>query len=372
MKVYTRRGDAGDTDLFGGPRVGKEDARVEAYGAVDEANAAARRWRRLASRHDGPARASAATSRIASSISAARSPRPTPSAVARARCRCSTADDVDALERHIDALEGELEPLSRFVLPGGTAAAAAFHLARTVCRRAERRCVALHRREPIDAASPRLAEPALRSALRDGARREPPRGRRRRPLARAGALARRWPVPAWTAARRRTSSSTARCAAARAMHALLEPGSEWVGRRALRGRLYDLGAFPGCVEGRAGDWVQGELYRLAVADPAALLDSLDRYEGAPSGAWCARPSRGRRARAGLRLPLRRLRRAADAASRRAIISPRRPRSIQQREQIVARERAARRRAERGVGERALALPAARGCAPRRCSRATSR
>jgi cob(I)alamin adenosyltransferase len=60
------------------------------------------------------------------------------------------AEDVAGLEADIDRLEGELEPLQRFILPGGTAAAAAFHLARTVCRRAERRAVALHHQEPID------------------------------------------------------------------------------------------------------------------------------------------------------------------------------------------------------------------------------
>jgi gamma-glutamylcyclotransferase (GGCT)/AIG2-like uncharacterized protein YtfP len=63
------------------------------------------------------------------------------------------------------------------------------------------------------------------------------------------------------------------------MHALLAPGAEWVGRARMRGRLFDLGHFPGFADGRAGEWVQGELYRLAGADPAALLDSLDRYEG---------------------------------------------------------------------------------------------
>ena len=64
-----------------------------------------------------------------------------------------------------------------------------------------------------------------------------------------------------------------------AMHALLAPGAEWEGSARMRGRLYDLGHFPGFADGRASDWVQGELYRLAGADPAALLDSLDRYEG---------------------------------------------------------------------------------------------
>ena len=61
------------------------------------------------------------------------------------------ADDIEALERHIDALEEELQPLRRFILPGGCHAAAALHVARTVCRRAERRAVALHASEPVDA-----------------------------------------------------------------------------------------------------------------------------------------------------------------------------------------------------------------------------
>jgi gamma-glutamylcyclotransferase (GGCT)/AIG2-like uncharacterized protein YtfP len=63
------------------------------------------------------------------------------------------------------------------------------------------------------------------------------------------------------------------------MHALLEPGTAWIGPARLRGRLYDLGPFPGFADGRSGDWVQGELYRLTGPDPAKLLDSLDRYEG---------------------------------------------------------------------------------------------
>src|SRR5262245_32626376 len=63
-----------------------------------------------------------------------------------------------------------------------------------------------------------------------------------------------------------------------AMHALLAPGAEWVGRARMRGRLYDLGHFPGFADGRIDDWVQGELYRLT-GDSAPLLDSLDRYEG---------------------------------------------------------------------------------------------
>jgi len=151
LKVYTRRGDAGDTDLFGGPRVGKEDARVEAYGAVDEANAAVGAAAALSAHEDVRAICRDVQERLFDLGGTLA----TPDAERRRKSSVPALDaaDVAALERHIDALEGELEPLSRFVLPGGSPAAAAFHLARTVCRRAERRCVALHRREPIDAAS---------------------------------------------------------------------------------------------------------------------------------------------------------------------------------------------------------------------------
>ena len=94
LKIYTKTGDTGSTGLFGGGRVGKDHPRVEAYGDVDELNAAL-----------GLARSSSA----------------------------------------IDACDRELEPLKSFILPGGTPKAAALHVARTICRRAERRVVALQR-----------------------------------------------------------------------------------------------------------------------------------------------------------------------------------------------------------------------------------
>lgn len=151
MKIYTRRGDGGETDLFGGPRVGKDALRVEAYGAVDEANAGL-----------GIAAATSAQEdlqRIAQEIQARLldlgGTLATPDAERRAKSRVPEVvlEDVQTLEGHIDALESELSPLRRFVLPGGSPAAAAFHGARTVCRRAERRLVALSREEPVDPAS---------------------------------------------------------------------------------------------------------------------------------------------------------------------------------------------------------------------------
>jgi cob(I)alamin adenosyltransferase len=82
------------------------------------------------------------------------SPAETPAG--KAPASATQAADVSGLEGHIDALEVELEPLKRFVLPGGSAASAAIHVARTVCRRAERRVLALHRVEPLDAVALRF------------------------------------------------------------------------------------------------------------------------------------------------------------------------------------------------------------------------
>jgi cob(I)alamin adenosyltransferase len=147
VKIYTRRGDGGETDLLGGGRVGKEDRRVEAYGAVDELNACL-----------GACAAATAQADVAELVRAIQTAlfalgaylaSPDDARRARAAIPGVEAAQVEALEKRIDAFEAELEPLRRFILPGGTAAAAAFHVARTVCRRAERRAVALHRDAPL-------------------------------------------------------------------------------------------------------------------------------------------------------------------------------------------------------------------------------
>lgn len=142
MRIYTRTGDDGDTGLFGGGRVSKDDPRVEAYGDVDELNAAI-----------GLARAIELMPRIdevlapiqrdlfgLGAILATPDLEKMREQLAKARI-----DDarITQLERAIDAGEEELEPLKAFVLPGGTPKAAALHVARTVCRRAERRVVHL-------------------------------------------------------------------------------------------------------------------------------------------------------------------------------------------------------------------------------------
>ena len=146
MKIYTRTGDAGDTSLFDGTRVKKHDARVDAYGEVDELNA----W-------IGFARASGIDPSLDDEIMLLQRDLFALGAQLADRCdrlapRVTKAvlgdNDVARLERLIDRLEEELPPLRRFILAGGTPGGAALHVARTVCRRAERRIVALD--PPVD------------------------------------------------------------------------------------------------------------------------------------------------------------------------------------------------------------------------------
>jgi cob(I)alamin adenosyltransferase len=149
VKIYTRRGDGGETDLLGGSRVSKDHLRVEAYGEVDELNAALG-VALAASRHEDIRELGCAIQEalfdLGSYLSAPDRERREKSGV-----REPTGADVAALEASIDTFERELAPLRQFVLPGGSAASAAFQLARTVCRRAERRAVRLDREEPLEA-----------------------------------------------------------------------------------------------------------------------------------------------------------------------------------------------------------------------------
>jgi cob(I)alamin adenosyltransferase len=136
MKIYTRTGDAGETSLFGGARVRKDDARIEAYGTVDELNSFL-----------GVARASWPSSPFDGQLHAIQSDLFDIGAhlASPGTSRFAGPDTarVAALEQHIDAMESELAPLKVFILPGGSLAAAQLHVARTVCRRVERLVVAL-------------------------------------------------------------------------------------------------------------------------------------------------------------------------------------------------------------------------------------
>jgi cob(I)alamin adenosyltransferase len=159
-KIYTRTGDAGTTALGTGARVAKHSLRIAAYGTVDETNAAIGVARaQLADRH---ADLGAMLARIQNDLfdlgadlcapdDGAARPETGPGPQ-RERLRVSEAQ-VQRLEREIDLMNAGLAPLRSFVLPGGSAAAAALHVARTVCRRAERAIVALAS-EPGEHVSP--------------------------------------------------------------------------------------------------------------------------------------------------------------------------------------------------------------------------
>jgi cob(I)alamin adenosyltransferase len=136
VKIYTRTGDLGETSLFGGARVAKNDARIEAYGTIDELSS-----------HLGVARASGIPSEVDAVLEQVQrdlfdvgahlaSP-------GTSRFPGVDAQRIAELESAIDAMERELAPLKNFILPGGSLAAAQLHVARTVCRRAERLVVAL-------------------------------------------------------------------------------------------------------------------------------------------------------------------------------------------------------------------------------------
>ena len=146
MKIYTRTGDTGETSLFSGDRARKDDPRVDAYGEIDELNA----WLGLArASHPDPALEPEliALQRDLFALGAQLAD-PADTLAPRVTKAVINDDHTRRLEQLIDRLEAELPPLRRFILAGGTAAGAALHVARTVCRRAERRMVALD--PPID------------------------------------------------------------------------------------------------------------------------------------------------------------------------------------------------------------------------------
>jgi cob(I)alamin adenosyltransferase len=138
MKIYTKTGDAGTTGLFGGPRVSKDDARICAYGSIDELNAVLglARSAGLDSQHDEMLR----SVQVCLFSIGAELATPDPE---KHGLKWKGQSDVESMEGWIDQIDGSLSPLRNFVLPGGASSAAHLHLARTVCRRAEREVVSL-------------------------------------------------------------------------------------------------------------------------------------------------------------------------------------------------------------------------------------
>ncbi|MDZ7781160.1 MAG: cob(I)yrinic acid a,c-diamide adenosyltransferase [Gemmatimonadota bacterium] len=148
MKIYTRAGDSGGTSLFGGGRVPKSHARVEAYGTVDELNAVLGQAIVQVGDPDIVGHLQAVQHDLFTLGSDLATP---PAREGRDQPVTPTlpTDRVSRMEAWIDAADEELAPLRAFVLPGGSGGAAALHLARTVCRRAERRVVDLADAEPV-------------------------------------------------------------------------------------------------------------------------------------------------------------------------------------------------------------------------------
>lgn len=150
MKIYTKTGDGGDTGLLGGGRVGKDDPRVAAYGEVDELNATLG-WviagEPVAFERDLLVGIQRDLFAIGGQLAS-----PEPAKVGKALAKAALDEErIGVMERAIDAADEELSALDAFILPGGSPKAAALHMARTVCRRAERRVVALDHLQGVPA-----------------------------------------------------------------------------------------------------------------------------------------------------------------------------------------------------------------------------
>src|SRR5262249_39999882 len=152
-RVYTRQGDHGDTSLAGGQRVPKDSSRIEAYGTVDELNSFVGAVRataaELAPQEPRIGGLSAILLRVPHELfNLGSTPATLPEDVHPKQARVTDAE-ITQLEVEMDRMNEDLEPLRSFVLPGGSRLNAELHVCRTICRRAERACVTLARRESV-------------------------------------------------------------------------------------------------------------------------------------------------------------------------------------------------------------------------------
>ena len=149
MKIYTRTGDSGTTGLFGGDRVNKDHLRIEAYGTIDETNSYLGLARSHSNNHPEHQYLDQLLHKIQSELfilgADLATPHPTRVEVPRIE-----EPHVIAIEQEIDKLQDALPALKHFILPGGTVLASTLHIARTLCRRAERRTVSLQQEETVN------------------------------------------------------------------------------------------------------------------------------------------------------------------------------------------------------------------------------
>lgn len=144
MKIYTKRGDSGDTSLFGGQRVSKSAKRIRAYGTVDELNS----FVGLAASYELSDTGTAHLRKLQEQLFVLGADLATPPP-SETRIDRIGEEEVSFLEEAIDEMEKELKPLKNFILPGGSQAGATLHIARTICRRAERAVVACRQSDEI-------------------------------------------------------------------------------------------------------------------------------------------------------------------------------------------------------------------------------
>lgn len=149
-RVYTRRGDTGETSLVGGQRTPKDDPRIDCYGVVDELNAFTGAARQTAEEHPALSDLAAKLKRVQHELFNLGSILATLPEDVHPRQPRVTAAEIERLEHEMDEAIAALPPLRSFVLPGGSRLNAELHICRTVCRRAERLAVSLSRRQEAD------------------------------------------------------------------------------------------------------------------------------------------------------------------------------------------------------------------------------
>lgn len=145
MKLYTKTGDGGESSLYGGARLPKDDLRFEAYGTIDELNASLG----LVLSHDEAGDFRFEITALQSTLFVVGSELASPEGKTPTGLELVSDKDTEALERRMDELEQSLEPLANFILPGGSHLSASLHAARTVARRAERAVVHLSHAQVI-------------------------------------------------------------------------------------------------------------------------------------------------------------------------------------------------------------------------------
>jgi cob(I)alamin adenosyltransferase len=146
MKIYTKTGDQGTTALFGGKRVSKADLRIETYGTIDELNS----WIGVLRDQDVNQSRKSILIEIQDRLFTIGSILATEPGNTKVKIPMLQENDVLLLEKQMDEMDAQLPPMKFFVLPGGNISVSFGHVARTVCRRAERLVIALHEMEPVD------------------------------------------------------------------------------------------------------------------------------------------------------------------------------------------------------------------------------